>query len=80
MSKINSVFIDFRNPKHVKWWNDVASKLIRVVRYDTIVETATDKPVGCIFLIKGPLKNWVIKKNTTFLGDKVVTAKFKTRV
>lgn len=68
MKKVNSIFIDLRNDKQVKWWNEVASKLVKVVRYDEIVETATGKPVGYIFMIKGLLKGRVIKENLKFLG------------
>ena len=67
MKKVNSIFIDLRNDEQVKWWNEVGSKLVRVVRYNTIVETATDKPVGYIFMIKGLLKGQIIKKNSKFL-------------
>ena len=69
MKKVNSIFIDLRNDKQVKWWNDTASKLVRVVRYDTIVETATNKTVGVIFAIKGLHKNRIINENIKFLNN-----------
>ena len=69
MKKVNSIFIDLRNDKQVKWWNDTASKLVRVVRYDTIVETATNKTVGVIFAINGLHKNRIINENIKFLNN-----------
>ena len=77
MKKLNSIFVDCRNAEHVKWWNNVASKLVGVVRYDTIIETATNKPVGYIFMLKGLLAPWVIKKNSKFLEPDAVTTEFK---
>ena len=53
MSKLRGIFIDYRNKEQVKWWNNVASKLVRIVHYDTIVETATNKPIGVVFAVDG---------------------------
>ena len=61
--KQTGIFIDLKNEEQVKWWNEYASKLVRVVRYDTIVETATNKPVGVLFALEGSLKNEIIKEN-----------------
>lgn len=74
--KLNSIFIDLSNAKQVKWWNTFASKLVRVVKYDYIVETATGKQVGVIIMVSGLLKNVVIKLNNRFLAN-TVTKVFK---
>ena len=66
--KVNFICIDMRNDEQVNWWNDIASKLVKVVRYDTIVDAATNKLVGVVFTIKGHLADSVIKANTQFLG------------
>ena len=50
--------------------------MVKVVRYDTIVETATSKPVGVFIMIKGLCKIKVIKENLKFIS-KPVTATFK---
>lgn len=67
--KLNGIYIDYANKQQVEWWNNVAGKLVRVVRYNEIVETATNKPVGIIIAIKGVLSNFVIKENKKFLGN-----------
>ena len=69
--KNNSIWIDLRNKAHVDWWNNVASKMVKVICYDTIVETATDKPVGVIIMIKGLRKNKIIKENLKFISKPV---------
>lgn len=74
--KLNSIFIDLSNAKQVKWWNIFASKLVRVVKYDYIVETATGKQVGVIIMVSGLLKNVVIRLNNRFLAN-TVTKVFK---
>lgn len=74
--KLNSIFIDLSNAKQVKWWNTFASKLVRVAKYDYIVETATGKQVGVIIMVSGLLKNVVIRLNNRFLAN-TVTKVFK---
>ena len=69
MKKRNCIFIDLRNSEQVKWWNNTARKLVKAVRYDTIVETATKKPVGVIFTIKGLHKHKIINENIKFLNN-----------
>lgn len=71
--KLNSVFIDLRNPEHVKWWNNVACKLVKVIHYTYIEETATGKKVGVIIKIGGVLKNVIIKRNKKFLVNPITT-------
>lgn len=77
--KLNSVFIDLRNPEHVKWWNNVACKLVKVIHYSYIEETATGKKVGVIIKIGGVLKNVIIKRNEKFLVNPITTV-FKGRL
>ena len=71
--KQNSIYIDLNNKEHVDWWNNVASKMVRVVNYTELVETATNKKVGVILMIKGILKNKVIKENAKFIPNSVTT-------
>ena len=75
--KNNSIYIDLRNKEQVDWWINVASKTVKVVCYNDIVETATNKKVGVILMIKGLFKNKVIKENLKFINNPV-TATFKT--
>lgn len=75
--KLDSIFVDCRNKEHVKWWNEVASKLVKVVRYDVIVETATEKPVGYVFKLRGLLAQLIIKQNNKFLGTDAVDTVLK---
>lgn len=67
--KTNGIFIDLKNEKQVKWWNEVASKLVKVVYYTYIDETATGKHVGILLKIKGIHKNRVIKENLKFINN-----------
>ena len=69
MKQINSIFIDLRNNEQIKWWNETGSKLVRVVNYTPIIETATNKEVGYIFAIKGIFKNRIINENLKFLNN-----------
>lgn len=67
--KRKGIFIDLRNKQHVAWWNNTARKLVKAVRYDTIVETATNKPVGVLIGIKGILAGYVEKQNLKFIKN-----------
>lgn len=71
MRKVRGIFIDLRNDEQVKWWNEVARKRVKIVAWNTIVETATNKPVGYIFRIEGLFKNQIIKENLKFLDDPI---------
>ena len=66
--KQNGIFIDYRNKEQVNWWNKIASKLTKASHYNEIVETATGKKVGVLIALKGPFKNYVIKKNKKFIS------------
>ena len=74
--KQTGIFIDLRNGKQVKWWNSIASKLVKVVSYTYIDETATGKHVGVLMNITGPLKNLVIRHNTKKFINNPVTHVF----
>ena len=65
--KTNGIFIDFRNEKQVKWWNERASKLVKVTRYTYIDETETGKHVGILLSLKGLNKRKIIKENDKFI-------------
>ena len=68
-----AIYINLKNLDQVKWWSEVGSKLVKTVRYNTIVEYMTNDPVGVIFTIEGLLKNYVMKKNLTFIDDPAMT-------
>lgn len=72
--KQNGIWIDLQNIEQVRWWNKVGHKLVKVVAYNTLVETATDKPVGYVVILKGLFKNYVIKKNNKFISGPTVRA------
>lgn len=76
--KQNSIWIDYSNSEQIDWWNNTASKLVRVVRYDQIVETATGKPVGVLFMIEGLFKNYIIRENVKRFVDNSATVSLKT--
>ena len=76
--KLTGIWIDYKNAEQVAWWNNVASKLVKVVCYNEIVETATGKPVGVLMYIKGLLSRYVIKQNSKFI-ENPVTAVFETK-
>ena len=69
--KQNSIFIDLTNKEQVLWWNNIASKLVKVVYYETIVETATNQPRGIIIMLKGLRKGQVIRENLRFIAKPV---------
>lgn len=64
--KVPCVFIDYSNKEQVKWWNKIGGRLVKARLYDTIVETATDKPVGIIVVITGIFAKYVINKMNSF--------------
>jgi hypothetical protein len=68
-----AIYINLKNLDQVKWWGETGSKLVKTVRYNTIVDYATNDPVGVIFTIEGILKDYVVKKNLTFIDDPVMT-------
>lgn len=72
--KCNSIFVDYANEAQVNWWNSVAGKFVKVVRYTEMVESNTKKPVGVLFMIEGPWAAHIIKMNTEFLKDTVQMA------
>lgn len=76
--KRNAIYIDLNNIEQVRWFNKVASKLIKVVRYDSIVETATNETVGYVVAFKSLLSAYIIGKNKKFL-DNPVTAVFSMK-
>lgn len=67
--KTNGIFINFENEEQVKWWNEKASKLVKVNRYTYIDETKTGKHVGVLLSLKGLHKNKIIKENSKFIND-----------
>lgn len=65
----NSIFIDLKNKEQIKWWNNVASKLVKVINYVYIDETDTGKHVGILLQLKGVNKNKIIKENSKFINN-----------
>lgn len=76
--KENGIWIDLRNSEQVKWWNNIARYLVRVVYSNYIIETATNEKVGILIAIAGPFKNYVIKHNARFI-DNPVTEVFECK-
>lgn len=62
------IYIDLNNGKQVEWFNKVGNKLIRVISYNEIIETATNKVVGYCVNFTSLFPGYVIKKNNSFLG------------
>ena len=69
--KVNGIYIDYRNKKQVNWWNNYASKLVRVVRYNEIVEAETNEAVGVLMTLKGLFADYVIEENKNFIKNPV---------
>lgn len=69
--KMNGIYIDLRNEEQVKWWNEKASKLVKVIRHTYIEETKTGERVGIILVLKGFRKNKIIKENMKFINNPV---------
>lgn len=77
--KRNSIYVDFKNEKQVKWWNNIASRLVKVDFYNKIIETDTNKPVGVLFALKnGLFTNYVIHHNNKFLKNPTTVVIDKT--
>lgn len=64
------VYIDLHNHKQVHWWN-IVSLFVKAVDRDDVVETATGRTVGCIFVITGLFARWVASKNLSFIKNPV---------
>ena len=71
--RTNYICIDLKNIEQVRWWNKTGHKFAKVVDYNTIVETATNKPIAYICELKGPFVKWVVKQNNKFIEDAVTT-------
>ena len=71
--KVNGIYIDYKNKKQVNWWNNYASKLVRVVRYNEIVEAETNEVVGVLMTLKGLFADYVIADNNNFIKNPVKT-------
>lgn len=69
MIKRNCVFIDLSNAEQVRWWNNTAYGLVKVVDFDKVEDETTGKK-GMMFYVEGLLANWVIENNNRkFLRD-----------
>lgn len=69
--RTNGIYIDLGNKEQVKWWNEKASKLVKVIRYIYIDETETGKHVGVLLSLKGLHKNKIIRENMKFINNPV---------
>lgn len=69
--RTNGIYIDLGNKEQVKWWNEKASKLVKVIRYTYIDETETGKHVGVLLSLKGLHKNKIIRENMKFINNPV---------
>lgn len=57
------IYIDHQDEKQVAWWNNVASKLVRVTHHHNVNDVMTGEQIGTIFVIKGLLCRYVRWKN-----------------
>lgn len=62
-----AICVHVTNAKHVKWWNNVGSKLVRFRMIDMVVENGV--VTGYVFAIEGLLKHFVARKNNSFISD-----------
>lgn len=69
--RTNGIYIDLGNKEQVKWWNEKASKLVKVIRYMYIDETKTGKHVGVLLSLKDLHKNKIIRENMKFINNPV---------
>ena len=60
--RTNGIYIDLGNKEQVKWWNEKASKLVKVIQYTYIDETETGKHVGVLLSLKGLHKTRLLEK------------------
>jgi hypothetical protein len=67
----NEIFINLGNKEQVKWWNEKASKLVKVIRYTYIDEAETGKHAGVLLSLKGLRKNEIIRENMKFINNPV---------
>lgn len=73
MKKIPAIYIDRFNHDQVEWWNKIGRHLVKAVKYDEVVETATNKSVGVIFVVTGLLSKFVVSKVESFIKNPVET-------
>lgn len=71
--KVNSVYLDHSNKEQINWWNKVGHMFVSVVSHSTVVETATNKPVGTLIKLKGPFAGFVIQKCNSFFKEPLST-------
>lgn len=69
--RTNGIYINLGNKEQVKWWNEKASKLVKVIRYTYIDEIETGKHVGVLLSLKGLHKNKIIRQNMKFINNPV---------
>lgn len=69
--RTNGIYIDLGNKEQVKWWNEKANKLVKVIRYTYIDETKTGEHVGVLLSLKGLRKNKIIRENMKFINNPV---------
>lgn len=77
IKKIPCVFIDYRNEAQIKWWNNIGSWLVRARQIDTVVETATNKPVGAIIAFTSPVSKFVMGKMKGFIENPVKVVNYR---
>lgn len=69
-----AVFIDFSNNEQVTWFIERGVKLANWIPLEPIVETATGKTIGRLFLPTGLFAKKAVKEAKSFMKD-VVTMK-----
>lgn len=66
-----AVFIDFSNKEQVEWFIKRGAKLVKWIPLDSIVETATGKVIGRLYLPRGLFAKKAIKEATSFMKNMV---------
>lgn len=69
-----AVFIDFSNKEQVVWFIKRGVKLAKWIPLDSVVETATGKTVGRLYLPTGLFAKKAVKEATSFMKDMVTIA------
>ena len=69
--KRNCMLIDLRNAKEVEWFNKKASKLVKCIKVDSIVENGTGKEIAVVLKPVGLFAKKIIKEHDKkFIGKK----------
>lgn len=65
----DAIFISNTNKEQIKWWNNIASKLVRFELIDKVIDGESGKVIGYVLGIGGLLAKFVAKKNVKFIEN-----------